>query len=212
MPLPKRLIVPLRCHCKTAATTTTNYRYPSVHALQPQARRALSGKNNCTLLPLRRIACLWLVSTPLFGTTTTTRSFWTRIFGNIAVSVSATLESQQHSCSRHWDRWNRLKKTTYSHTTKRSSGISSAFVLGKSPRRISPADGWSIQSNHYTQSRRFMTSFVTRRQQDGTITVSPKKEEDQSALVVIAHGLGDTAEGFADVAEVRYSSLPLALS
>jgi hypothetical protein len=57
-----------------------------------------------------------------------------------------------------------------------------------------------------------MTSFVTRRQQDGTITVSPKKEEDQSALVVIAHGLGDTAEGFADVAEVRYSSLPLALS
>jgi hypothetical protein len=49
-----------------------------------------------------------------------------------------------------------------------------------------------------------MTSFVTRRQ-DGTITVSPKKEEDQSALVVIAHGLGDTAEGFADVAEVRDS-------
>jgi hypothetical protein len=47
-----------------------------------------------------------------------------------------------------------------------------------------------------------MSSFVTRRQ-DGTITVTPKKEEDQSALVVIAHGLGDTAEGFADVAEVR---------
>jgi hypothetical protein len=51
-----------------------------------------------------------------------------------------------------------------------------------------------------------MSSFVTRRQ-DGTITVSPKKEEDQSALVVIAHGLGDTAEGFADVAEVRDSSV-----
>ena len=45
-------------------------------------------------------------------------------------------------------------------------------------------------------------SFNTFRQ-DGTITVSPKNEADQSALVVISHGLGDSAEGFADVAEVR---------
>jgi hypothetical protein len=45
-------------------------------------------------------------------------------------------------------------------------------------------------------------SFVTERSGDGTITVSPKNEGDQSALVVICHGLGDTAEGFADVAEV----------
>lgn len=37
----------------------------------------------------------------------------------------------------------------------------------------------------------------------GTITVSPKNEGDQSAMVVISHGLGDTAEGLADVAEVR---------
>jgi hypothetical protein len=37
---------------------------------------------------------------------------------------------------------------------------------------------------------------------DGTVTVSPQNEAQQSALVVIAHGLGDTAEGFADVAEV----------
>ena len=35
-----------------------------------------------------------------------------------------------------------------------------------------------------------------------TITVSPRNEGDQSALVVICHGLGDTSEGFADVAEV----------
>lgn len=46
-------------------------------------------------------------------------------------------------------------------------------------------------------------SFNTERTGNGLITVSPKDEGDQSALVVISHGLGDTAEGFADVAEVR---------
>lgn len=45
-------------------------------------------------------------------------------------------------------------------------------------------------------------SYATQRD-GGTITVSPKNEADQSGLVVICHGLGDTAEGFADVAEVR---------
>lgn len=46
-----------------------------------------------------------------------------------------------------------------------------------------------------------MSTFITERN-DGTITVSPKNEATQSGLVVIAHGLGDTAEGFSDVAEV----------
>lgn len=41
---------------------------------------------------------------------------------------------------------------------------------------------------------------------DGTITVSPDNEAHQSALIVISHGLGDTAEGFADVAEVRFNA------
>lgn len=54
-----------------------------------------------------------------------------------------------------------------------------------------------------------MSTFVTQRSGNGLITVSPKDEADQSALVVISHGLGDTAEGFADVAEVRVVSLPL---
>ena len=45
--------------------------------------------------------------------------------------------------------------------------------------------------------------FNTERTGDGLITVSPKSEGDQSALVVISHGLGDSSEGFADVAEVR---------
>ena len=47
-----------------------------------------------------------------------------------------------------------------------------------------------------------MASFTTLRQGD-TVSVSPKNEAEQSGLVVICHGLGDTAEGFVDVAEVR---------
>ena len=46
-----------------------------------------------------------------------------------------------------------------------------------------------------------MSSSITTRD-GGTITVAPRNEAQQSALVVIAHGLGDTAEGFVDVAEV----------
>jgi lysophospholipase-2 len=48
-------------------------------------------------------------------------------------------------------------------------------------------------------------SFHTERDGTGTIRVSPRREEDQSGLVIISHGLGDSAEGFADVAEVRDS-------
>eukprot|EP00529_Nitzschia_sp_RCC80_P026650 CAMPEP_0113486568 /NCGR_PEP_ID=MMETSP0014_2-20120614/25063_1 /TAXON_ID=2857 /ORGANISM="Nitzschia sp." /LENGTH=282 /DNA_ID=CAMNT_0000380243 /DNA_START=204 /DNA_END=1052 /DNA_ORIENTATION=- /assembly_acc=CAM_ASM_000159 len=46
-------------------------------------------------------------------------------------------------------------------------------------------------------------------ERDGTtITVAPKNEGEQSGLVVICHGLGDTAEGFADVAEHMSSKMP----
>lgn len=45
-------------------------------------------------------------------------------------------------------------------------------------------------------------SSITTRDGGGTITVAPRNEAAQSALVVISHGLGDTAEGFVDVAEV----------
>ena len=48
-----------------------------------------------------------------------------------------------------------------------------------------------------------MAPYVTHRE-NGVITVSPKVESEQSGLVVICHGLGDTAEGFVDVAEVCY--------
>jgi lysophospholipase-2 len=50
-------------------------------------------------------------------------------------------------------------------------------------------------------------SFQTFRK-DGTITVTPKNEAEQSALVVISHGLGDSAEGFADVAETLAMQMP----
>jgi len=54
-----------------------------------------------------------------------------------------------------------------------------------------------------------MSTHSTERS-DGTITVSPRNEAAQSALVVICHGLGDSAEGFADVAEMLASQLPYA--
>ena len=43
-----------------------------------------------------------------------------------------------------------------------------------------------------------MTTPTIERSGDGTLTVSPANEADQSALVVICHGLGDSSEGFAD--------------
>lgn len=52
-------------------------------------------------------------------------------------------------------------------------------------------------------------SHVTERDaSSGTITVSPRDEAAQSALVVLCHGLGDTAEGFADVAEQFATGMP----
>jgi hypothetical protein len=53
----------------------------------------------------------------------------------------------------------------------------------------------------YSTSRMSSASRTIR--DKGTITVSPKNDADQSALIVISHGLGDSAEGFVDVAEVN---------
>lgn len=50
-------------------------------------------------------------------------------------------------------------------------------------------------------------SHVTSRA-GGTITVKPRDASKQSGLVVICHGLGHTAEGFADVAEHMASQMP----
>mmetsp|Transcript_22285 Transcript_22285/g.66039 ORF Transcript_22285/g.66039 Transcript_22285/m.66039 type:complete len:287 (-) Transcript_22285:1133-1993(-) len=51
-------------------------------------------------------------------------------------------------------------------------------------------------------------TYSTNRSGDGTITVAPRNEADQSALVVICHGLGDTSEGFSDVAEHLAGQMP----
>lgn len=51
------------------------------------------------------------------------------------------------------------------------------------------------------------THFIER-DGSGTITVSPRNEAEQSGLLVISHGLGDTSEGFADVAEQFASEMP----
>jgi hypothetical protein len=50
-----------------------------------------------------------------------------------------------------------------------------------------------------------MASYTTQRD-GGTVTIAPKNEGDQSALVVISHGLGDSAEGFVDVAQVGFAT------
>jgi predicted esterase len=45
-------------------------------------------------------------------------------------------------------------------------------------------------------------TFTTSRDSNGTIVVAPKNEADQSATIVLCHGLGDTSQGWEDVAEV----------
>jgi hypothetical protein len=60
---------------------------------------------------------------------------------------------------------------------------------------------FSFQQHSCAAYSAAMSTHTTERD-SGTITVSPKNEASQSGLVVICHGLGDSAEGFADVAEV----------
>ena len=71
-------------------------------------------------------------------------------------------------------------------------------------RRIIATNLWNPFTITTTTTRRQSSMSTTIiRDNDGTITLTPKQETDQSALVVICHGLGDSAEGFVDVAEVR---------
>jgi len=51
-------------------------------------------------------------------------------------------------------------------------------------------------------------THTTTRQGDGTILLTPTNESLQSATVIICHGLGDTSEGFYDVAQHLSSKLP----
>eukprot|EP00579_Thalassiosira_antarctica_P006336 CAMPEP_0201881206 /NCGR_PEP_ID=MMETSP0902-20130614/11576_1 /ASSEMBLY_ACC=CAM_ASM_000551 /TAXON_ID=420261 /ORGANISM="Thalassiosira antarctica, Strain CCMP982" /LENGTH=285 /DNA_ID=CAMNT_0048409353 /DNA_START=6 /DNA_END=863 /DNA_ORIENTATION=- len=53
-------------------------------------------------------------------------------------------------------------------------------------------------------------THTTTRQSDGTILLTPRNESHQSATILICHGLGDTSEGFSDVATHLASKLPFA--
>jgi hypothetical protein len=127
--------------------------------------------------------CLWLVTSSL----TSSSSSWLNLRGVVAAPTS----TDRRICS-----WKNLDRNSRFYST---SNTRSSFS-GSSRSRIHRFGQRQQKQQQY--SRRTMSSFLTRRT-EGTITVAPKIEGDQSALVVIAHGLGDTAEGFADVAEVR---------
>jgi lysophospholipase-2 len=51
-------------------------------------------------------------------------------------------------------------------------------------------------------------TFSTSKDSNGTTVVAPRNEADQTATVVLCHGLGDTAQGWEDVAENLASKLP----
>ena len=66
------------------------------------------------------------------------------------------------------------------------------------------AASFSSSSSYYYGRGNNNMNFITERDGKGTITMTPKNEADQSALLVICHGLGDTSDGFDDVAEVSF--------
>lgn len=54
-----------------------------------------------------------------------------------------------------------------------------------------------------------MSPFTTYRSScDGLISITPNNHTEQSGLVIICHGLGDTAEGFVDIAERFAAQMP----
>jgi alpha-beta hydrolase superfamily lysophospholipase len=79
-----------------------------------------------------------------------------------------------------------------------STSIHRSFVR----RLVLSAGILSFNRSLFSTAWTSMGTHTTERDGKGTVTVSPKDEASQSGLVVICHGLGDTAEGFADVAEV----------
>jgi alpha-beta hydrolase superfamily lysophospholipase len=75
-----------------------------------------------------------------------------------------------------------------------TASIAALFLQSQRHQVLAAASFFSLGYN------KMHTTF--RDNSNGMITVSPKNEQAQSGLVVICHGLGDTAEGFVDVAEV----------
>jgi hypothetical protein len=118
----------------------------------------------------------------------------------VAVSVAKLLPrhfqraSLQHCCL----------PSSSSRSRRRGLFVVAAFVLATtSSSTFGPTT--SVVRAYSSFGSSSSMSFITERTggDGGIITISPKDESKQSALVVISHGLGDTSEGFADVAEVR---------
>jgi hypothetical protein len=72
--------------------------------------------------------------------------------------------------------------------------------------QMAPADrAFALRPSPPLSALTFHTStmaFTTTRDTNGTITISPRNEADQTATIVLCHGLGDSAQGWEDVAEV----------
>lgn len=111
-----------------------------------------------------------------------------------------------------------LRKFSFSTTTalivlQQQPLISQAFiststsssVVSPTARTTATSVSTFYQQQHIKRARRIsffsssllfgMSTHVTERDGSGTITVSPRNEAAQSGLIVICHGLGDTAEG-----------------
>lgn len=79
--------------------------------------------------------------------------------------------------------------------------VTTSFGLFLLAGPLQAAQSFSSSSSSYYRSQNM--NFITERDGKGTITMTPKNEADQSAMLVICHGLGETSDGFDDVAEVR---------
>lgn len=84
----------------------------------------------------------------------------------------------------------------------------SSWCCHCSRQRIRSLRSLLVVAPWWVSSVAAMSTHVTERDGSGTIVVSPRHEGTQSALMVICHGLGDSAEGFADVAEQLASQMP----
>ena len=50
-----------------------------------------------------------------------------------------------------------------------------------------------------------LRAMTTSRSGDGTIVIQPQDKGQHTASVILCHGLGDTADGWAEPAQVYYS-------
>jgi hypothetical protein len=90
-----------------------------------------------------------------------------------------------------------LHPTLVSRSRLRLSQVASFGIL-LAPISLFPKIQAASFSSYYYPNM----NHISERDGSGTITMTPKNDADQSALLVICHGLGDTADGFDDVAEV----------